>query len=129
MAGDDEDPDRDAILARRRKLIAIALSGLAGAAGCYESHGRESDDAGPHVVDAGLPTACLSADGGGPMPCLGMVPEDAGPSVCLSAPIDAGEPMPCLDVAPDAGPPDAGEPMPCLLARIGDVASDEDDEA
>lgn len=136
MGERDDDPkddeDRKAILARRNRLIAIAFSGLTGAAGCYESHvpgdaPRPRRDGG---VDAATPSVCLGAplmDAGFPGPCL-EAPFDAGPGPCLSAPIDAGFPIPdagpspCLDVAPmDAGddpdPFDAG-PGPCLSAPI-----------
>jgi hypothetical protein len=118
----DEDPDRDAILARRRRLVALALTGLTTAApGCYESHERAGD--GGAIVDArtadvGAPRPCLS-DSGGPMPCLGTPLEDAGePMPCLSQkpPDDGGSPMPCLDVKPDDAGQDAA-PAPCLFAQ------------
>ena len=96
----DGDPDRAAILARRQRFIAIALSGLAGAAAC---------------------------DGCGPKPCLNIAtpdsvdppngddPKDGAPHPCLSAvpepdPVEPGDPkakpQPCLEVArdPDADP-------------------------
>lgn len=97
-----EDEDRKAILARRSRLVALALSSLAGA-GCYESH-----PPGERIVtrDAGADTSV-------PTPCLGAPLDDAGPMVCLSRPFDAGA-TPCLDVALDAGA-DA-EPGPCLSA-------------
>ena len=116
----DEDPDRDAILARRRRLVALALAGLSTAApGCYESHERAGDGGG--IVDA------RRADRGDPMPCLGTPAEDAGePTVCLSvAPIDAGTPTPCLDVAPEAAGP-AAEPTPCL--SFAERAGEDDGE-
>ena len=116
---DDRDEDRRAILSRRSRFIALALSGLAsaGTAGCYDGHGR-GDDAG------------IEADAE-PVPCLAPpLPEDAGVTTCLS--VDAG-PLPCLEPPYDAGPPpfdagaepadagavdagvsDAGEPVPCL---------------
>lgn len=110
-----EDEDKKAILSRRNRLVAIALSGLASAStGCYEAHTPGGEP--PPTVDAGM-------DSSTPTPCLGALPDagfDSGlvmPGPCLSAPADAS-PMPCLDVDPDAAmPADAGtdaEPTPCL---------------
>jgi hypothetical protein len=104
---DDGESDREAILRRRNRFVAIALSGLTTTAtACYDSHTLDGE---PSVaVDAGHDT-------GSPEPCLGA-PADAGhdagviPSVCLGALPDGGfdedaaVPMPCLDKAPfDAG--------------------------
>lgn len=97
------DEDRRAILDRRARLIALALSGLA--PGCYESHIAEPPVA--PIVDAGH-----AIDSGVPVPCLGVpLPEDAG--------FDAGAPQPCLEAPFDAGHEavaDAGDagPLPCL---------------
>lgn len=121
-----EDEDRKAILSRRNRLVAIALSGLASAStGCYEAHlpagtAPPGRDAG---VDSGFAVPCLGApfDAGFdsglimPGPCLSAPAADAGPA-------DAAEPTPCLDFAPeDAGPDDAATdaaveagPTPCL---------------
>ena len=74
--------DREAILARRRRFVAAALSRPA-LTGC--SSAISSSDAGPWT--------CLTADLGevSSMPRLGV-------------PLDAGSPMPCLDTAfTDAG--------------------------
>ena len=117
-----DDEDRDAILKRRQRLVAIALSGLASAStGCYESHTTALP---PTARDAGVDSGTVT-----PGPCLGApLPEDAGfdsgvvmPGPCLSAPADdAGAdaaPTPCLDIEPeDAGAEDAGDagPTPCL---------------
>ena len=119
---DDEkdDADRKAILARRNRFIALALSGLtsAAASGCYESHTvgatRPRRDGGEEV------------DTGTPMPCLSR-PVDAGPSVCLGVPIEDAGPTPCLDFAPEDAGADAGTdgglvtPGPCLSAPIEDA--------
>ncbi|MBL8678092.1 MAG: hypothetical protein JNK05_02960 [Myxococcales bacterium] len=90
--GDSRDEDREAILARRKRMVAAALSSIA---------------LGAAAVDC-APTACLS-----PRP-----PEDAQSDsgtmaeaqACLTAPldrmdVDASEagPSPCLDVAPMDG--------------------------
>ena len=104
----DDDPDRAAILSRRRKLIAVALAGLTSAAGC-------GDDADP------MP--CLSFD-------AGRV-HDAGPSDSGTdaEPIDAGD--------PDAGELDGGDldgstdaaPMACLTPKPGPEPGDGDASA
>lgn len=91
--GESRDEDREAILARRKRMVAAALSSIA---------------LGAAVADC-VPTACLS-----PRP-----PEDAQgdtgvmaeAQACLTAPLDRVEmdaseagPVPCLDVAPmDSG--------------------------
>ena len=144
-----DDEDRRAILSRRNRLVAIALSGLASAGtGCYESHGvgalPPGRDSGV-LVDSG-PTVCLSVDGGfdsgtPPTPCLGA-PLDGGfdsgttPIPCLGVALDGGFdgaiPAPCLSMLGDAGPtacldidlrdagPEAGVvPTPCLTAMEG----------
>jgi hypothetical protein len=122
VEGNVVDPDRDAILKRRNRFVALALSGLssATAAGCYESHTPPGlvPDAG--IVDAGHTTP--------PEPCLGApLPEDGGePMPCLRVATDAGEPMPCLDVIiEDGGPDGAVTPGPCLSAPAPIDAGDE----
>lgn len=122
--GDDDDrddEDRRAILSRRSRLIALALSGLttAATAGCYDDHGRRDD--GGVEVDSGVPLPCLSPplmDAGAPVPCLGAPLEDAGPTPCLEPPADAG-PAPSEQDAgtSDAGSPDAA-PVPCLTIPV-----------
>lgn len=133
MAADDE--DRDAIILRRRRFVAAALSGIAVTTGtaCGDSH-EPTADAGPGVClgapfDAGPSDAGRPDAGPPPMPCL-EPPEpdagaasdagaelDAGPRIDAGRGVDAGEPKPCL--SPPAPPEDAGsdaepEPMPCL---------------
>ncbi len=108
-----DDEDREAILSRRNRLVAIALSGLASAStGCYEAHvpgGTPPRMDGGTLVDSGGPTVCLRVDAGYDAaviigPCLSSPEGDAAPDPCLGVAIDAG-PMPCLDIAPeDAGP-------------------------
>lgn len=80
---DDEhdDPDRAAILARRRRFLAVALSGVAATAlaGCETTPApclRLAIDAGAETQDAG-PDAASSSDAGAdasPMPCLAPEP-------------------------------------------------------
>ena len=112
--GDDDrdDPDREAILARRKKLIAVALAGLTSAAAC-------GDDA--------EPTTCLrmAADSGmGMDAAAGDSGTDAGPAVCLDIAIDAGD--------EDAGDLDDGgrdidaEPMACLTPKLRPDGGDGD---
>ena len=135
MAGDDDrdanpgDLDRAAILARRRRFIALAISGLA-TAGCKspspepclsiapdpaeptppepataEPTGR-TDPAvpGPFVEDPGAPLENdeTSGDETGDETGLG---EPNRPEVCLKMPA----PRPCLNVAPKS------KPHPCLM--------------
>lgn len=113
------DPDRAAILERRKRFIALALSGLSTAA-CTPGPGQSK------------PEPCLK--GGAP----GQVKEDEGergdegpaPQPCLSVPIQP-EPLPdpgpqvCLKMAMPPPPADTGEtdtgeaapepaPQPCL---------------
>jgi hypothetical protein len=135
MAGDDGDSDatdRAAILARRQRFIALALSGLAVACG-----------------DDGNGTTTS------PMPCLDVAPQtesatmtgvtqtgtDSMSSTSVSTSGSTGTPMPCLDVAPptSSGPSDesttstgtdtddgtddgassdsTGRPQPCLAPK------------
>ncbi len=135
MAGDDDrrdddtkpgskapDPDRAAILARRQRFIALALSGLTTAAcdkpttkpdACLKV--KVSDPKEPATT--GEPRACLDvapprgSSGSGDASTSGAdgnVPPDdtAEPTPCLEvAPHPCLSPTPCLDVAP---------PSPCL---------------
>ncbi len=140
---DDEaavDPDRAAILARRQRFIAIALSGLAGAAACDKpkpqpclSPPATSADGGDDPSKAD-PKPCLKIEPVNPQPCLEvMPPEDTkgDPQPCLkvAAPPDAPPPQVCLKVAPtkpqpclDVSAPEEPEPkpQPCLRVRPPD---------
>lgn len=136
MADDDE--DRAAILARRNRLIAVALSGIGATVGCSEP--------------APPPQVCLSvvpadqvvlqpAEPTGPlMPEESIEAERAPPTPCLVPPApdeqaggegdasgDGPQPLPCLTVAlpedePEPVPEDDSReetrpelsPMPCL---------------
>lgn len=107
------DEDRDAILGRRQKLIALALAGLA-STGCGDSHGPE--DASADTME----------DSSSPMPCLSMVRPDTdvidssvGDAPDATDPFDTGTPMPCLSDAGMADTADA-EPEPCLAPPLPD---------
>ncbi len=76
--GDDDrsDPDRAAILARRQRFIALAISGLA--ASCGDNEGT-------------------------PMPCLDIGPSEtssADDGATTGGSSSSGMPMPCLDIGP-----------------------------
>jgi len=148
MGADDDDLDRAAILARRQRFIALALSGLATAGACTPTDPPKQD------APRARPSACLkysieprqpkpnppneptTPPEPTPVPCLAM-PVDSGegnladeikapPSVCLSmsAPDErtsAGA-APCLSVAPKPRPqPKPATPVPCL-----EIMRDED---
>ncbi len=148
--GDDkhgkDDPDRAAILARRNRFIAVALSGLTTAlSGC-----DDKDSTGPEPClkkappSTGTPEPCLSTDpgdeayddagedeGAPPEPCLNVAPPepclevapppdpDPKPEACLKV----APPQPCLDVAPEPAPAPAPkpkpqpQPQPCLKVK------------
>ena len=124
-----EDPDRAAILARRQRFIAIALSGLTTGTACARSEpclnvalppdeqsepiepGRttgDTGDLGDTVVTA--PQPCLEV--ASPQPCLDVIePTEPEPS-----------PQPCLKVAaPEPEPPKTTKPkprpQPCLRVK------------
>ena len=129
---DDDELDREAILARRRRFIAAALSGIvlsqaacATPQPCLEPVPPTKDAS----TDTGTPQPCLSPvwdagpDNGPPPPDAGP---DAGPQPCLTPlPPDAG-PQPCLSdvfVPRDTGPGDAGivaldRPQVCLSIAL-----------
>jgi hypothetical protein len=122
MGDDREDPDRDAILKRRHRMIAVALTGLMGgsaqACACLSPPYEPPPDSGIDVgrdagTDAGArDDAGLSRDGG-PLPCLAPLPPDAGPDAAIAGD-DAGT-MPDAGAEDDGGAmPDAGVPLPCL---------------
>lgn len=78
----DEDPDRAAILARRRRFIAIALSSLASGAGCARTPPR------PEV-------------------CLSVVPVHGPPSVPIPE-----DHLQRYTPSPEPTPPASPEPAP-----------------
>lgn len=98
-----DDPDRSAILARRNRFIAVALSGLTTAlTGCDDKDGTT----GPEPCLKTLPPST-----GTPEPCLEVAPADeggdgdAGEDAGDGGGDDGAKPEPCLKVAP---------PEPCL---------------
>jgi hypothetical protein len=108
-AGADDALDRAAILARRQRFIALALSGLGAACG----------------------------DGsGGPQPCLDVAPQtesgtaEAGTSTSAAdtGSSSSGTPMPCLDVAPqtssETGPADTTDATTSTTGTTGTTGSD-----
>ena len=109
------DPDRAAILARRQRFIALALSGLAGTAACDKPKPQPCLSP-PQTVDDGKgdPTA-------EPQPCLNVTPVEPKPQPCLEvAPPedtqgdDGPPPQPCLKVAAPPDPEPQPKPQPCL---------------
>ena len=120
MAGDDSeqaDLDRAAILARRRRFIALAISGLA-TTGCKPSgpevclsiqvpepeNGGEQPPpgSGPIVEDPGVPLE-TGETGGEESGETGEALEQTPPEVCLKV---APTPQPCLKKP---------RPQPCLM--------------
>jgi len=109
-----DDPDRAAILARRQRFIALALSGLAVAAcdkpnttpdkpGGNAQEGQQDDGADPSKLD--VPPAT-------PTPCLEVMPTpDPEPGD------DAGLPQACLKIAAPPEPEPEPQPQPCLRVR------------
>lgn len=140
-AAQTDDPDRAAILARRQRFIAIALSGLASTTACEKpkedpSAPKDGKAAQEGKDDKGAPPqACLKVappepEGGDstgkPMPCLDVaVPEpepepidDGSPQACLKIaappPEPEPKPQPCLKVRPPEPEPEPTKPQPCL---------------
>jgi hypothetical protein len=70
---DRSDPDRAAILARRQRFIALALSGL---------------------------SASCGKNGGSPTPCLDVGPAETSSADDGASSSSSGMPMPCLDIGP-----------------------------
>jgi hypothetical protein len=122
MGADDDDLDRAAILARRQRFIALALSGLATAGACTPTDPPKED------APRARPSACLkySLEPRQPKPNAPNEPPppppDATPVPCLAVPLDFVPPKPdtarptaCLSVAPKPTPqPKPATPVPCL---------------
>lgn len=97
----DESEDREIILARRRMLIATAMTGLAVTA---EGCDWLASKLGRTPFTPGAPSACLNV--AAPTVCLQVpatIAEDAGPAAipCLSTTV---APMPCLSEQPSTTP-------------------------
>ena len=109
MSDADDDVDRDAILARRGRMISTAMAGLLVAACSGDQHEPEPQPCLSPPIQETAPEVCLSiniphpeaADAG-----TTQAPADAG-----TMPSDAGRPQPCLSFDPL---PDAGSPRTCL---------------
>ncbi|MBX7082434.1 MAG: hypothetical protein K1X88_24725 [Nannocystaceae bacterium] len=128
------DPDRAAILARRQRFIAFALSGLASAAACKRNAQPQVCLSMPQPLEGGggeaPPQACLEVaapdpdvggDEGRPQPCLDITVRDDGgaaPQPCLEVappePTEPTPPRPCLKVRPPEDPPPEPPPQVCL---------------
>ncbi len=121
----DDDGDRAAILARRQRFIAIALSGLASAGTtctapqpCLNISQPQGSGGAPEPVSQ--PADGTATPAGTP---------DAPPQACLKvAPVvkdvppgDTATPRPCLEVVPPPEPPDdKAAPRPCLKVSAPD---------
>jgi hypothetical protein len=119
MAGDDErpdDPDRAAILARRKRFIALAISGLA-TTGCKQPEvipclSPEVPEAGPDDVQ-GLGPGPIVEDPGAPLESGGGETDGGDELYDFSKDTIEGEltqPQVCLQVQPKPHP----KPRPCL---------------
>lgn len=122
MGKDDQtDPDREAILARRRRFIALAISGLAtgacktppqpclnmvvpeGGEGGEGDEGAEPSTGGPIVEDPGQPVDDGSNAEG----------DTSGTEAETGEPPAEPPPQPCLRVKP--------KPQPCLMIMKRDA--------
>lgn len=132
----DHDPDRAAILARRQRFIALALSGLATAACDKPASGPAKPADSSQPGDHADPQPCLKvaapdppqADGSTtavPQPCLEVSIEPQGGSSGggdSSGGKDDGAgddatPQPCLNVVAPPTDPKPTPPQPCLKVR------------
>jgi hypothetical protein len=114
---DQTDPDRAAILARRRRFIALAISGLA-TGGCKsppqpclnmampEHDSGEPNATGPIVEDPGQPIEDSTSDTG--------ETGEAEAGDTSEAPAEPN-PQPCLRVKPQACLKMKPKPQPCLM--------------
>jgi hypothetical protein len=114
-----EDPDREAILARRQQFIAVALAGLASGAGCTQASPEP-------CLSIAAPTEANDGDGDkGSTTAAGAGDKDdpkTAPRVCLKKAIDRPAEAPPTGTDAAAGtdatvdPPKEPEatPKPCL---------------
>ncbi|MFO0681661.1 MAG: hypothetical protein U0234_06405 [Sandaracinus sp.] len=80
---DDDREDREAILARRRRWIALAIAGAAATASACRAQPCLS------YTDAGRPDVGSDASDASPQPCLS--PRDVGPYPDVGPDEDAGD--------------------------------------
>lgn len=120
-----DDPDRAAILARRQRFIALALSGLA-TAGCDKPNDEPNAPKGK-AAEGKAAVEGKSDPGARPQPCLDVAPEPRDSAEVGSGGDDA-KPVPCLEVAPpqtgDEEDP-LGSPQACLKVAMPDAKPDE----
>lgn len=120
--GDDSDArDRAAILARRQRFIALALTGLAAACGDDNASPTPCLDVAPQTESSTVtgPTEGDATAGstGGQQPCLGAVPETSSSDSSgaaestTSTGTDTGE---STGTGDDSGSSSSGSPLPCL---------------
>lgn len=117
MSGEDDELDRAAILARRRRFVALAISGLAGG-GCASAQPclsvlppddpstQGSDSDGPIVEDEGAPVGGgEGGEGGGEAQGSEDATPEPAPTACLryAAPDPQPAPQPCLEFAEPPG--------------------------
>lgn len=128
----DHDPDRAAILARRKRFIAIALSGLTSGVGCAQpclsiaqpnEGGEQPSDpqnvppGTPAPSDTAPPEACLKVARPPDQPGQPTQTDPANPTDPTAQPGTTARPEACLKVAmpPEKEPdPSLAEPRPCL---------------
>lgn len=80
---DDDREDREAILARRRRWIALAIAGAAATASACRAQPCLTP------TDAGMPDVGTDASDASPQPCL--APRDVGPFPDVGPDEDAGD--------------------------------------
>jgi hypothetical protein len=149
MAKDDAPPelaDREAILARRRRFIALAISGIA-TAGCDkplpepepqpclsvrapepEETGGEAAASKPFVEEPGVPLAS-ETEGGETGGAETEGSETDGPEAGEGSPGPGPKPAPrpCLNVAPKQPPSKPQAPRPCLLVELSAIDTRDDE--
>jgi hypothetical protein len=133
---DDAPPelDREAILARRRRFIALAISGIA-TAGCdkplpepqpclsmEQPPEERTSPTKPFVEDPGVP---LGGEAEVEDPEPGS-PETGEHDEADPAPPTKPAPRPCLNVAPKQ-PPQQQTPRPCLMVELSPIQTRDDD--
>lgn len=125
----EDDPDRAAILARRQRFVALALTGLATSCTPKSQPQPCLDVAPTQETPPPEPQPCLKVIAPQPEEQPGTQPQpdtapgtdpQPTPAPCLKvAPPREPEPTPCLKVAPppEPAPEPKPEPRPCLKVR------------